>query len=112
MGPMGNANPGQQGVPPLAGQPSQVNTAMSGNVYATQGGGKITINSGPASKGGLRTDTKVLLVTLLVDVAFFFYGMLAYTGKNTNADEWRAGIFLFLLLMTGGTVGRWIRRRA
>jgi DMSO reductase anchor subunit len=109
---MGKGTPGQQGNPPwAAGQPGQYNSAASGgNVYATQGGNQY-INVG-TGKRGLRMDTKVLLVTLLADVVFFFYGMLAYTGKNTNSDNWRAGIFLFMFLMTCGMIGRWIRRRA
>jgi DMSO reductase anchor subunit len=110
---MGNGNPGQPGSPPVAGPPGQYNTATSGgSVYAAQGGNQyINIGTGPG-KRGLRIGTKVLLVTLLVDVVFFFYGMLAYTGENTSGDSWRAGIFLFMFLLTSGMIGRWIRRRA
>ncbi len=111
MNPMGNPNPGQPGTPPWAGQPVQSNTAMSGNVYATQGG-NINFNTPVAARQrGLRTDTKVFLFTLLADVIFFFYGMLAYTGKYTTGDNWRAGIFLFMFFATFGMLGRWIRRR-
>jgi hypothetical protein len=44
-------------------------------------------------------------------VIFFLYGTLAYTGRNTSGDSWRAGIFLFMFLMTSAMLGRWIRRR-
>lgn len=110
MSQVGNGNPGQQGYPPWPGQPGQYNAANSGNVYATQRG-NININSTSPGKRGPRIDTKVLLITLLTDVIFFFYGMLAYTGRNTAADNWRAGIFLFLFVMTSAMIGRWIRRR-
>jgi hypothetical protein len=47
-----------------------------------------------------------------VDVAFFFYGMTAYTGQpNNSGDLWRAGIFLVLLGTTGSLIRRWLRRR-
>jgi len=111
MSSMGNGNPGQQANSPWAGQPGQYNTANSGNVYATQNG-TINVNAAASSKRGARIDTKVLLVTLLTDVIFFGYGMVAYTGKNTNGDEWRAGIFLFMFLLTSVIIGRWIRRRS
>jgi hypothetical protein len=48
---------------------------------------------------------------LVVDVVYFFYGMSAYTGRNTTADGWRAVIFLLLLVVTVGMVRRWLRRR-
>lgn len=110
MSPMGNGNPGQQGYPPWAGQPGQYNTATSGNVYATQGG-SININTTPPAKRGLRIDTKVLLITLLTNVILFIYGTLAYTGRNTTGDDWRAGMFLFMFVGFSAMIGRWIRRR-
>jgi hypothetical protein len=110
MSPIGKGNPGQQGNLPWAGQTTQYNTANSGNVYATQNG-SINVNTAATGKRGPRIDTKVLLVTLLTDVIAFVYGMLAYTGRNTSGDEWRAGIFLFLFFMTSVMIGRWIRRR-
>ena len=111
MNPMGNGNTGQQGYPPGAGQPGQYNTVSSGNLYATLGG-NITFNtSPPPSRRGLRIDTKVLLIALPMNVIFFFYGMLAYTGRNTRADDWRAGLFLLLFFVTVAMLGRWVRRR-
>jgi len=110
MSSTGNGGPGQPGYQPWAGPPGQYNTANSGNVYATQGG-NININTTAPGRRGLRLDSKVLLVVLPVDVVFFFYGMLAYSGRNTGGDTWRAGIFLFLLLTTMVLLGRWIRRR-
>jgi len=107
-----------------SGNPNQTNSVNKGNLYATQGGNmnfnttnnNTTNNStthlyGPTAKGGLRTDTKVLLMALPIDVLFFFYGMLSYTGRNTTGDEWRAVTFLFLFLFTCGLFGRWVRRR-
>jgi hypothetical protein len=111
MSSTGSGNTGQPGNPPWPPQPGQYNTSSSGNVYATQGGGNININNAPPAQRGLRLDTKVLLVTLLVDAVFFLYGMLSYTGQNTGSDTWRAGIFWFLFLMTCGMLGRWVRRR-
>jgi hypothetical protein len=86
--------------------------ASGGTVYAHQGSGDQIIYA-PGQDGRRRrgTDSIVLLVALVVDVAFFFYGMLAYTGRNTGADTWRAGIFLVLLAVTGSLFRRWLRRR-
>ncbi len=80
-----------------------------GTVYANQGEGDQIIYAAPRKRGGM--DTKALLVTLLVDVLYFFYGMTTYTGHNTTADQWRALIFLVLLVVTGGMIRRWLRRR-
>jgi hypothetical protein len=51
-----------------------------------------------------------VLAVLALDAVFFFYGMFAYTGKNTTADDWRVGIFLLLIVITGSLVRRWLRR--
>ncbi len=106
----GNQNPFQQF--------SQTNAPHSGGtVYANQGGNQNITNNNtthtlPPAQSGPRTDTKVLLVTLVVDVAFFFYGMFSYSGENTKADDWRAGIFLLLLVVTIRSIRRWVRKRA
>ena len=53
-----------------------------------------------------------ILVILVVDVAFFFYGQAAYTGRpGDSGDLWRAGIFLVLMATTGSIVRRWFRTR-
>ena len=109
MSSTGNGPSGPQGNPPW-GQPGQYNMSASGNVYATQKG-NITIGGAAGGWRGPRVDSKVLLATLLADGIFFLYGMLSYTGRNTGPDQWRAGIFLFLLLTTFAMAGRWIRRR-
>jgi hypothetical protein len=108
MSPTGSGNPGQQGNPQWQG-PVQFNSA-AGNVYSAQNG-SINFNTTAPVQRGLRIDSKVLLVALLADVIFFFYGMLAYSGQNTSGDNWRAGIFLFMFFMTCAMIGRWIRRR-
>jgi len=109
MSSMGNGNPGQQGLPPWNGQPVQNNTGnqynTAQNLVATQRG-NIRINNGAAPPSA-----KPLLIILGIDVIFFFYGMLSYTGKNTGGDEWRAGIFLVLAVVTLSMIGRWVRGR-
>jgi hypothetical protein len=79
-----------------------------GQVYANQGSGNQIINAQPHKRG---VDTKALIVTLVFDVVYFFYGMSVYTGRNTTADEWRAVIFIVLLVVTIGLIRRWLRRR-
>jgi hypothetical protein len=109
MSSTGNGNPGQQGFPHWNGQPSVHNTGnqhnTGQNVYATQKG-HINIKNGSAPPSA-----KPLLVILSIDVIFFFYGMLSYTGKNNSGDEWRAGIFLILAIVTLSMIGRWVRGR-
>jgi hypothetical protein len=101
MNPSGNQNPNQftQNNSPRRG----------GNVYANQGTGKQIIHTGSSKRGS--GGTKALLVTLALDAVFFLYGMLSYTGKNTSGDEWRAGIFIILLIVTAGMIRRWLRNR-
>jgi hypothetical protein len=84
-----------------------------GSVYANQGGNQSinhtynTVNNGPRVRTGW-----AVLVFVVLDVAFFFYGMLAYTGQSGNSgDLWRVGIFLFLLGTTGSLIRRWFRMR-
>ncbi|MEV4518002.1 hypothetical protein AB0K00_54730 [Dactylosporangium sp. NPDC049525] len=92
--------------------PGNIQNITAGrDAYTTQSG-TINVNHGQtAARRGLGTDTKFLLFTLVADVAWFFIGMLSYTGQNTTGDTWRAVIFLFLLALTGAVVRRWIRRR-
>jgi hypothetical protein len=92
----------------------QVNNASDGgSIYANQGGNQSinhtynTINKGRR----IRTGWAVLAIIVL-DMAFFFYGMTAYTGQPDNSgDLWRAGIFLVLLATTGSLIRRWVRMR-
>jgi hypothetical protein len=106
---MGPSSSGQQP------QFNQYNAPTSGGtVYSNQGTGNQIINvpaGQPARRKGFGTDSKVLLAFILLDVAYFFYGMLAYSGRNTSADGWRALAFFVLLGVTGGTLRRWLRRR-
>lgn len=108
--------PADRNRPGGPGHYSQENTpAAGGTVYAHQGPGDQIIYAPPTQgtpvKRGVGVDTKVLLATLVTDVLFFFYGMLSYSGTNSGADTWRAGIFLLLLAVTGTMIRRWIRRR-
>ena len=90
-------------------QYTQHNSPVAGGqVFAHQGTGNQIINMQARRR---RADSIALLVTLVVNVLYFFYGMSSYTGRNTTADEWRAGIFLLLLVVTIGMVRRWFRRR-
>jgi hypothetical protein len=80
------------------------------SVYANQGTGDQIIHTTPPRRG-MGGDTKALLVTLVVDGVFFVYGVVAYTGgRNAHADEWRAGAFIALVIVTGGMIRRWLRR--
>lgn len=93
------------------GQHVQTNTPTSGGtVYANQGGDQFIYPQPTVIHNKRRAGGRAVLVILAVDVAFFFYGMLAYTGRNTSADAWRAGIFLLLLAFTGSLLRRWVRR--
>jgi hypothetical protein len=80
-----------------------------GQVFANQGTGDQNIHLRPDRRGG--GDSKALLVTLVVDVVFFVYGSLSYTGRSTSSDTWHAVIFLVLLAVTVGMIRRWLRRR-
>jgi hypothetical protein len=90
----------------------QTNQASSGGtVYSSQGGSQqvnhITNKAAARSWAGWAA-----LILIGVDVAFFFYGMSAYTGQpNNSGDLWRAGIYLVLLGITGSLIRRWLRRR-
>jgi hypothetical protein len=98
------------------GNQHQYNTPQSGGtVYAAQGNQNIhhtTINAVPPTQALRRPWAgRALLITIAVDVAFFFYGMIAYTGHpNDTGDLWRAGIFLGLMVTTGTMLRRWLRR--
>jgi hypothetical protein len=89
--------------------------SYGGTVYAYQGQGDQIIHTPPhqpvPTKRRLRGDTVVLLVLLTADVIFFLYGMNSYTGTDTNAERWRALIFIAMLAVTGSMVRRWFRRR-
>jgi hypothetical protein len=92
----------------------QVNKASKGgSIYANQGGHQSinhtynTVHSRPRVWTGW-----AILAILVLDIAFFFYGMTAYTGQSGNSgDLWRAGIFLVLLASTGSLIRRWFRLR-
>lgn len=94
---------------------SQHNHASGGgSIYANQGG-KQSINHNYNTTVNARSRTWTgwaILVILLVDVAFFFYGKESYTGRaGDSGDLWRAGIFLVLMATTGTLVRRWFRNK-
>jgi hypothetical protein len=89
----------------------QVNQSTgSGPFYANQGGKQSIKNY---TNAAARTWTGwVVLVLLVVDVGFFFYGKGAYTGQEGNTgDLWRAGIFLVLAVSTVSMIRKWVRSR-
>jgi hypothetical protein len=101
--------------PPPGQHNHQTNTASAGGqVYANNGSGKLNVrNRSHTTIAGARSWAGwALLVTIGVDVAYFFYGAASYTGQPGNSgDLWRAGIFFVLLATTGTFLRRWLRRR-
>ncbi len=52
-----------------------------------------------------------LLVAIVVDVCYYFYGMAAYTGRSGDSgDLYRAVGFFVLLAVTGTLLRRLLRR--
>jgi hypothetical protein len=94
-------------------QNHQVNQASNGGtIYSSQGGPQqVNITNNMAVKAARSRAGWAVLTVIVVDIAFFFYAMVAYTGQpNNSADLWRAGIFIVLLGITGNLIRRWIRR--
>ena len=81
-----------------------------GTVIASQGG-NVSVNQHYANK--IRTWTGwTILVFFVVDIAYFFYGKSAYTGREGDSgDLWRAGIGLLLFVITVSLIRRWFRQR-
>jgi hypothetical protein len=95
---------------------SQVNQASGkSRIYANQGSGNQSINHTYHTNVNARTRMWTgwaVLIILIVDIAFFFYGKEAYTGHaGDSGDNWRAGIFLVLLATTGTLIRRWFRSK-
>jgi hypothetical protein len=90
---------------------NQHNTASNGGqVYASQGGPQI-INNNIKPMVNRRGRAVALLVAIVVDVCYFFYGMAAYTGRSGDSgDLYRAVGFLVLLVVTGTLLRRLLRR--
>lgn len=107
--------PGPNQGSPQPGQPQnfqqQNAPGAGGTVYANQGTGNqnVTTNYNLPKMG--RYGGRALLIILVVDVAFFIYGATAYTGRGTTADNWRAGIFFVLVIVTVRMIRSWLRRR-
>jgi hypothetical protein len=100
--------------PPPGQRNHQVNTASSGGQIYANNGGKMSIrNRVHINIAGARSWAGwALLVSIGVDVAYFFYGAASYTGQPGNSgDLWRAGIYLVLLATTGTFLRRWLRHR-
>jgi hypothetical protein len=91
--------------------PVQHNRARGrGQIIANQGSGSQIVNV--HSQAARKRTGAAILVVLGIDVVFFFYGFLAYTGQAENTgDLWRAGIMLVLLATTGSLIRRWFRQR-
>ncbi len=96
----------------------QMNQANGGPLIANQGNQYVTTNNITNNHQVLVIKQRhartgwAILVILAVDVAFFFYGQAAYTGRmDSTGDMWRAGIFLALVVITGSLIRRWVRTR-
>lgn len=97
-------------------QYEQYNQASNGGtVYSTQHGDQHFDNR--VTNNNLRARERTwagwaVLVSILVDVVYFVYGMTAYTGRTDDSgDLVRALIFFALLATTGTLLRRWLRRR-
>ena len=79
-------------------------------VNAHQGSGPMNIfqTLNPSRRG---YGPWLLLVLVIVDVGYFFFGMLSYSGTDNSGDMWRAWIFLFLVVWTLRTAVKLARRR-
>jgi hypothetical protein len=87
---------------------------QGGTVYANQGAGHQIVNnvySSPEAERRRRLMTKILVGALVADVLYFFYGMWSYSGQNTSADAWRAGVYIAMLVVTIRLIRRWWRQR-
>jgi hypothetical protein len=83
-----------------------------GVVNAHQGSGPMNIVQNFLSPTRRGYGGWLLLILVVVDVIYFFYGMLSYSGDPDNsADMWRAWIFLFLVVWTLRTVRRLLKRK-
>lgn len=95
-------------------QNNQTNHASNGGtIYSSQGGSQQVTNiTNQISARAARSRAGwAVLIIIVVDVVYFFYGMTAYTGQSNNSgDLWRAGIFIVLLATTGSLIRRWVRR--
>ncbi len=84
------------------------------DVYATQHGDQHFNNNhyNSINVRAHRWTGWAVLVVLVLDVVFYFYGKAAYTGHpGDSGDLWRAGISLALLATTGTLIRRWFRTR-
>ena len=83
-----------------------------GQVYASQGGSQNIYNNTHIKPTVNRWGRAIaLLVAIVVDVCYDFYGMAAYTGRSDDSgDIYRALGGLLLLLITGFLLRRLLRR--
>jgi len=97
-----------------SGPSQQNNQANNGPLFANQNGNQyntVVTNQLKLKQARVRTGWAVL-VLIVLDVAFFFYGQAAYTGKmDDSGDLWRAGIAFVLLVITVRLIRRWFRTR-
>jgi hypothetical protein len=90
---------------------NQHNTASGhAQINASQGGPQIINNHmGPTVNRWGRA--VALLVAIVVDVCYYFYGMAAYTGRSGDSgDIYRVVGFFVLLAVTGTLLRRLVRR--
>ncbi|HEU5470188.1 MAG TPA: hypothetical protein VFV67_06005 [Actinophytocola sp.] len=99
--------------------PGGVVNANQGTQNVYQGGQTFntinannTIHATPVRPKGIQRDTKVLLILLVIDIAWFVWGMTAYTGLSGDTGDLVRSIgFLILFAMTIRLFVNWVRRR-
>ncbi|MEO6082492.1 MAG: hypothetical protein ABIQ18_05230 [Umezawaea sp.] len=81
-----------------------------GPLYANQGRQEINNTyTTPAAKSWAGW---TIVVLLILDVGFFFYGKASYTGvAGDSGDLWRAGIYFVLLVATVRMIRTWVRSK-
>jgi hypothetical protein len=98
-----------------SGQNQQNNQANNGPLFANQNGNQfntVNITNQLKLKQARARTGWAILVLLVLDVAFFFYGQAAYTGQaDSSGDLWRAGIAVVLFAITISLIRRWFRTR-
>ncbi len=86
--------------------------AKGGKVYASQGGNQNIYHNTNIKPTVNRWGRAVaLLVAIVVDVCYNFYGMAAYTGRSGDSgDIYRVLGGILLLSITGFLLRRLVRR--
>lgn len=91
------------------------NNQGDGPMNVNQGSGRMNIDNSVTNNFQAKVHTWTgwaVLVMLVADVAFFLYGMSAYTGGvDVNGDGFRAFGFIGMVGITIALIRRWFRQR-